>query len=151
MIWVECFIFGAVYYIYADRLPWSWPIITVTGIISLIALGSFPAAEYFIAPVAAYFTVCIGVTNPKRIGAMLAADYSYGVYLYSFVIQQAMVHLAPVTRVWWVNFPVAIALSFLFASFSWHFIEKPALRLKGRLPKRLPFKRIGADPSARYI
>jgi len=144
IIWVECFLFGAIYFIFANKLPWSGPLTVVAGVVSVVVLGLVPVGEYFIAPVAAYFTVCLGVTNPRRISATRTADYSYGVYLYSFVIQQAMVYLFPVTRNWWLNFLIAIPLSFLFAAFSWHYVEKPALNLKGRLPKRLPSIRLGA-------
>jgi peptidoglycan/LPS O-acetylase OafA/YrhL len=62
-------------------------------------------------------------------------DYSYGIYIYSFPIQQLIIANMP-------NASVAevIALSFLitmvFAIISWHGLEKNALRLKKRCVAR---------------
>lgn len=56
-------------------------------------------------------------------------DFSYGVYLYAFPVQQLVLHL-------WkpIPFTAFMALSFaitlICAIASWHFIEKPALSLK---------------------
>ena len=56
-------------------------------------------------------------------------DYSYGLYLWGFPVQQCMVHF-------WPNFTpygltvAAGAGAFLMAVISWHLVEKTALRLK---------------------
>jgi len=81
------------------------------------------------------------------IGAKLSADkwvlkndYSYGVYIYGFVMQQLVI--AGAIKIWgkgWLySQPIAVFGTFLasaiatfaFAWMSWHLIEKPALRLK---------------------
>jgi peptidoglycan/LPS O-acetylase OafA/YrhL len=81
---------------------------------------------------ASYVTIYIGLTNFRRLPVIKGADYSYGMYLYGFVIQQLFVDLtAP--RFWWLNALVCIPLAALFAAFSWHFVEKPALGLKRHL------------------
>jgi peptidoglycan/LPS O-acetylase OafA/YrhL len=60
-----------------------------------------------------------------------SGDYSYGVYLYGFPIQQTLVHLVPIFREWWpLLFVVGAPMTLAFAMFSWHFIEKPTLSLK---------------------
>jgi peptidoglycan/LPS O-acetylase OafA/YrhL len=56
-------------------------------------------------------------------------DYSYGLYLWGFPVQQMCAALAPgmsSTANSLAAFPVALA----FAMASWHLIERPALRLK---------------------
>jgi peptidoglycan/LPS O-acetylase OafA/YrhL len=58
-------------------------------------------------------------------------DLSYGVYLYSFPIQQAVV-AATGTRNPFIVFGICIPIVFLLALASWKFIESPAL---GRVPK----------------
>jgi peptidoglycan/LPS O-acetylase OafA/YrhL len=53
-------------------------------------------------------------------------DYSYGVYVYGFPMQQIVLALLG-TRSPWVNGLFAMIGVLLFAVPSWHFIEKPAL------------------------
>jgi peptidoglycan/LPS O-acetylase OafA/YrhL len=58
-------------------------------------------------------------------------DYSYGLYLYAYPIQQALVHAQP--RIGsWALFAEASVLTFGAAICSWHGIEKAALTLKSR-------------------
>lgn len=59
----------------------------------------------------------------------LIGDYSYGIYIICFPIQQTLVMLDPqITPSWLLlcSFPAVLA----FAILSWHFIEHPALRQK---------------------
>ena len=56
-------------------------------------------------------------------------DYSYGIYIYAFAVQQAIVYGVPgITplRLIAYSFPPTLALAFA----SWHLIEKRALRLR---------------------
>lgn len=70
-----------------------------------------------------------GVARAGRFG-----DFSYGLYIYGFPLQQA--------TLWWagssLGFVSALALSvaaaLFFAVLSWHLVEKPALRWKPRRP-----------------
>jgi peptidoglycan/LPS O-acetylase OafA/YrhL len=59
-------------------------------------------------------------------------DLSYGLYLWAFPVQQALVSLglkAPIG----VDIVVVSVISGVFAMISWHLVEKPALRLKRRV------------------
>ena len=58
-------------------------------------------------------------------------DYSYGMYVYAFPIQQTIVYRFPgvtVTELFFAAFVVTLAT----AAVSWHFLEKPFLSLKLR-------------------
>ena len=56
-------------------------------------------------------------------------DYSYGIYIYAFPIQQSIAAIIPN-----VSVPTMILLSFaitfVLAYFSWHIVEKRFLRMK---------------------
>jgi peptidoglycan/LPS O-acetylase OafA/YrhL len=60
-------------------------------------------------------------------------DYSYGIYIYAWPVQQSVVALISginVLELCIYSFIITLLLSYL----SWHCIEKKALKLKGRLP-----------------
>jgi len=59
-------------------------------------------------------------------------DYSYGIYVYHFPVQQALISLGVAAVGAWGFFGQACALVLPVAMLSWHLVEKPALRLKGR-------------------
>lgn len=57
-------------------------------------------------------------------------DWSYGVYLYAFPIQQLLVHVLPDTFNGWTLTLAAGFVAALFGAASWHLVEKRALRLR---------------------
>lgn len=63
-------------------------------------------------------------------------DYSYGIYIYAWPIQQSLVALLPDINI--INlFIYSLVLTLIFSYFSWHIIEKKALKLKSALPPKL--------------
>ena len=65
-------------------------------------------------------------------------DYSYGLFLYGFPVQQSLVaavpHIAPLALL-----PAAVACALVLAAASWHWVERPALQWKGkRIGEALP-------------
>ena len=90
-----------------------------TAIVGLVLL---PTPAWFLG-------LPLAVTAMGRIAApRLPADLSYGLYIYSFPLQQV---LAEHGR---LNVLTSLALALPFAAASWFLVEKPALRLKAHLP-----------------
>jgi peptidoglycan/LPS O-acetylase OafA/YrhL len=80
------------------------------------------------------------VRLPRRLG-----DYSYGIYIFAFPIQQAIAHwIAPTSG--WVMFALALPIAVVLAIASWHLVEAPALSLKQRI--RQPLERASAAAAA---
>jgi peptidoglycan/LPS O-acetylase OafA/YrhL len=79
----------------------------------------------------AYIVLCLGFARlPLRGRQGGKNDYSYGIYLYSFPMQQLTLHLMGGGH--FVGFmAVSLGLTLICAALSWHCVEKPALRLKG--------------------
>ena len=133
---VFSFLVGACIHLFRDRLPWDFRIFVAMVAISLVGLNEGGLLVYIFVPFSlAYVTVYLGLTNPTRGGFLVGADYSYGIFLYHFVVQQTVVHLIPAAQHWYVNAIVSIGLATAFAAASWHFIEKPALGSRRHLVK----------------
>ena len=78
---------------------------------------------------AAFAFACLYVFSRPWVNRLrLPGDYSYGVYLYGFPIQQVVAHSFPDTPLF-IGMLTSCALAFLLAMLSWHFCEKPANNL----------------------
>lgn len=132
---VIAFLAGISVYRLRGRLPAGRKIGFAAGVLAL-GLLSLPAGEYLAVFVAAYFTICLGVENPKKVSVLRGADYSYGIYLYGWPVQQALVATGDWARHAGTNLIASLTITCAVAALSWHMIEKPALGL------RSPLKRI---------
>jgi peptidoglycan/LPS O-acetylase OafA/YrhL len=132
---VFSFLAGVLVFMFRDTLPWSRKTLLVAGGFCLI-LFSIGPGEYLGIFAAAYLVVGLGLLNPPKIGVMRTADYSYGVFLYGWPIQQALVAHADWARSTIINSVVTLLLAFGMAAASWHLVERPSLQL------RMPLKRL---------
>jgi peptidoglycan/LPS O-acetylase OafA/YrhL len=57
-----------------------------------------------------------------------AHDYSYGVYIYGFTVQQAVASALP-SADGFSNALISMPITLVFAAISWHLVEKPSLSL----------------------
>lgn len=125
------FLFGVGLYNLRDRIPFSWIGLLIAAALACFFLTHHGIIHLAVLPIA-YVTVFLGLCDPRRSFFVLGADYSYGMYLYGFPIQQTVSALLPHLRFWYVNLVLSVILSACFAAFSWHVIEKPILgRKKG--------------------
>ena len=103
---------------------------------------AFTAVLWVALPAAA---IALGRSG-NRVSAWVSAkgDFSYGLYIYAFPVQQTLVML-------WPNPPILPYIAAVFvvtlalAVASWHWVERPALGLKARLTGRT---RPGHDAAA---
>lgn len=127
------FLVGVLVHRYKDVLPWSASFAVFAA--ALIAALFYLDLHYLAAFPAAYFTVYLGLANPRKIALLRGADYSYGLYLYGFAIQQAIAAIFPWSHEWYWNLAISLPIACAFAAFSWHCVEKPALKLRIPLAK----------------
>lgn len=122
---VYSFATGAMAYHWRYSIPASnW--LALAAAIVAFGLLKLPYSIFIAHLPLIYLTVWIGTKPLPSYGG----DYSYGVYLYSYPIQQMLVSISPSMREWWIVFPLSAALSLLVAALSWTWIERPALGLK---------------------
>lgn len=126
---VVAFLVGVAINLYADRLR-------LTRLYALLALAGMVLCTldyrfvYLATVPAVYLCVYLGMMHPPRKGILFTGDYSYGLYLFAFPIQQTYTHLFPAMRVWYLNATFTILFGLLYAAFSWWCIEKPLLARK---------------------
>ncbi len=120
---------GVFFYINRSRIPLDWRIALGSAILP-ISLVNTPLFGYLFAPALAYLVFAFSylpsgkIRNFNRFG-----DYSYGLYIYAFPVEQAVASLVPGVRpipMFIIAFFVTLALSYL----SWNLIERPALARK---------------------
>ena len=62
------------------------------------------------------------------------ADYSYGLYIYAFPVQQTLIYIFPQWPLW-LSIGACLVITVLLAALSWHLLEKPLLGFKPQRAK----------------
>ncbi len=132
---VFSFLAGICFYLYRDCIPDSPLVFAGAVVVVAICLVFNSIGAFIVAFPISYVTAYLGVRNPKRIVVLRGADYSYGIFLYHFAIQQSLMATLPWARAWYWNLLLTLPLVSAFAAFSWNVVEKPALRLRQVLMK----------------
>jgi len=130
------FMTGSMFYLFRYQIPYhpKWLLLCVVIFIAA-AYGVFEsqpslAEKLLLMPVTIYIMVYVGIAKIPPLPLYHRGDYSYGVYLYGYPIQQVIVTLAPSVTSPLLHFVISLPLVTLVAMFSWHCIEKPILRLR---------------------
>lgn len=135
---VASFLGGVLAYCYRDKIPFSGGLFAVALVLDLL-LTRYAITAYLAVIPTVYVTVYLGLLNPPKYTFLMRGDYSYGLYLFAFPIQQTYALLFPQHRVWWLSIAFTLCLGLAYAAFSWHVIEKPILRRKNEIIGRLMF------------
>jgi peptidoglycan/LPS O-acetylase OafA/YrhL len=125
------FIVGNLAYLLRHKIPFSWPTCAISAIASALLLQA-PGWEIVAALPLVYCIVFLGLVKIPMPKLLAKGDYSYGIYLFSYPVQQ-LVASFPETRLWYVNILIALPITLAVAAVSWHLIEKPFLSLKKTL------------------
>jgi peptidoglycan/LPS O-acetylase OafA/YrhL len=124
------FFCGSLLYHWRYVVPSSVFLFLVAGLVGVVGMR-FEGTVFLTPLLFAYAIVYLGTVNIPRLPILQSGDYSYGVYLYGFPIQQALIATFPRLsgHGWWM-LGASSLFAMSFAMVSWHFIEKPALGLK---------------------
>jgi peptidoglycan/LPS O-acetylase OafA/YrhL len=93
----------------------------------------FVMASWVILP---YLALAFGLASSPWLSRLTRYDYSYGIYIYAFPIQQTVAKF-------WPQMPIGLYLAItgtatlVLAALSWHWIEHPALKLKPTRPRNV--------------
>ncbi len=127
---------GMLLYLWRGRIPMSGRVATL-GVVLLALSASQHALLGFneaFALVGPYLILYAGYTRKLRFPHFARhGDFSYGIYIFAFPIEQAVAKLVgPGVRAWQIA-AVSYPLILLCAVASWHLVEARSMRLRKRL------------------
>ncbi|MCW2604692.1 MAG: acyltransferase [Pseudonocardiales bacterium] len=144
LVFVYIFATAGALALYADRIPVDWRLASAAGALfvttlctgGLLAIG-LPAAVYVVLWAAARAPAALHSVGGRN-------DYSYGVYLYGFIVQQGLASMGVHRYGYLPYLVVSAAGTAVCAWLSWHVVEKQAMKLKGHGPGRGVLHWLGA-------
>jgi peptidoglycan/LPS O-acetylase OafA/YrhL len=130
------FFVGASIGAYADKIRFTTWVGVASGVIVVVSLfaGGWKIFGYLAMP---YFLLWVATILPQRLQWIgQKNDYSYGIYLYGFLVQQTTAYfgLHKLGIELWIA--LSMVISFGLAWLSWKLIERPAINLKSVGPGR---------------
>ena len=127
-----CYLAGAAFVLWRDRIPFSRGL-GIAAAVALVAACFLPPLLRCLLPVAGTYALLFAGFSPVKPLTLAAkrGDFSYGVYLYAFPVQQLLQHFLP-TLTAPMQFALALLPTFALAFLSWHLVEKWFLKSRQR-------------------
>ena len=128
------FMMGCTFYLYKDIIKYNPMIFAGASIIWVYSI--FTPFLYTISVICLpYIILSLGFMKIPYLNMITKyGDFSYGIYIYAFPIQQTIVNFMPSISPWEL-FAVSLPVTLFFAVLSWVFIESRALALKKMNPE----------------
>ncbi len=128
---------GMVAYLYKDLLTMDISCFVFCVLVLVLASVKVGLNESLFVFVLAYMVLYLAFNKKIYLSWFSKIDdISYGVFLYSFPVQQTVVHLYGGKMPPWLNLSISIVVSLALGALSWYACEKHFLKLKD-----LPFSR----------
>ncbi|WP_154675569.1 acyltransferase family protein [Parafrankia elaeagni] len=127
--YVSVFLVGVVMYLYVDRIPVTWPLLTTSCALFAITLVA-PSTYLVLGPVPLAYLLLWGGTGRRLERVGTRRDLSYGIYIYSWPLQLVLLEAGVGDDNVAVHVAASTAVSALAAVASWYLVEAPALALK---------------------
>jgi len=121
------FALGAAIYVYRTRIPLN-AIVLVSLFLGVVLLQRSPLYREAIVFTVVYGTFWLGLLRSRLVLRYnLLGDYSYGMYIFAFPVQEALVASFPGVAPWQM-IAIAWPMTLILAALSWQFVENPVLR-----------------------
>ena len=124
---------GSLIYLLRDKIPLS-PILMVGAFLVLLLTLRTDIFKQAFAIAGTYLIIYFAFSRRLQLGNFTKkGDFSYGIYIYAYPVQQAVSQIFQPDINWMGNFAISFPLILLCAIASWHWVESPALLMKKRL------------------
>lgn len=118
------FFMGAIIYLKSEYIFSKKIFLILVSIVSLLVSIIYPKLIMFYALGLPLLIIAFGLSFKDKI-IKGKFDYSYGIYIYAWPIQQFFANIYKVNFI--ESFFMVLIFTLIFASISWHFVEKPFL------------------------
>ncbi|WP_449429426.1 acyltransferase family protein [Rhodanobacter umsongensis] len=121
---VPFFLLGMLLYAFRDRVLLDWkPVVALLAVYLVLRHSRFDPVFFY----AAFIYGLLWLGSAKMLHRLAPKhDYSYGIYLYGFVVQQAVSSLYPSMNSY-LSLVMAVPITVVLAVLSWHWVEQPCL------------------------
>lgn len=126
------FLIGSCFYVYLDKIKWSYGYFFLAVILILAGVGFniFP----ILAPIPIVYSILfLSQVLPLQNLSKKIGDWSYGVYIYSSLIESSLRYVNFGQNGYLPSVLVSVLLSLLAGFLSWHLVEKQFLKSKVKL------------------
>jgi peptidoglycan/LPS O-acetylase OafA/YrhL len=157
LVLIPIFLTGSLLYLYREKVPDSgWLALALAAVffaspwlpfgVTWTPLGTAIYASQVLAPLFVYPIFWLGIHLPfHKVGSR--NDYSYGIYIYAFVIQQLLATW-DVQRWGYLAFmSLSVLCTLPFAAASWWIIERNALKFRKLEPRTVRDRIVGSNPA----
>lgn len=125
------FLVGSLAFLFKKLIPDS-KLLFVLAIVLWVSDISFnthyPLHPFFLSYILIWLSVHLPFKSVEKYG-----DFSYGIYIYHFIIIQMLLVYSQAILSPWLVFSITLPITFGLAFLSWHLVEKRCLRLKNML------------------
>jgi peptidoglycan/LPS O-acetylase OafA/YrhL len=139
------FVAGMLFWVNRSYIPLSTILLGVLVCLSIVVHGTF-LFPYALGLALTYFCFWFAYV-PNLHFFNRFGDYSYGLYLWGFPVQQAVAAVIGHATHARTNFAISLPIALAIAVASWHWLEKPVLRLKSRFNPNAPEAMSSGTPS----
>lgn len=127
---------GALVFSFADRLSWNARSALGAGAIALLGLLT-PHYRLAASPALAFLVIGLALSLGRLPWLVFRNDLSYGVYIYSFPVQQLLLVLG-LGGAAWACAALSVACVLPVAAASWILVERPMIRWARSRPRPRP-------------
>jgi peptidoglycan/LPS O-acetylase OafA/YrhL len=122
------FVPGVAFYVFRDRIRLDARA-GIAAFVLAVLLLRFGCYHLFFPVLGGYLVLLLGMQTSAVARLIQTRDYSYGVYIYAWPVQLAVIQILGSPASWWTATLSCMAATLPLAALSWHFVERPALVL----------------------
>ncbi len=134
---LACFGVGACFFLFRERIPFRTILVSAAAAGLALVIAVAPRhTELAVCVFGSYGMFYLAHLRVPALDRLRFPDVSYGLYLYGWPVQSLwlfFLHGSP-----WLNFAGSLTICFALGWLSWHFVERPMLKLKRHPTAALP-------------